>query len=228
MSSRGPFRKASHQTGRAFGKLFDRKSALLLVGTGALVGALVLAFLPYPMEPSRPYVEGILTNRGTVLFLGLTGGIIGAVHLYRTERDETTDVLSGVFPEGASYQARESAGDSFDSSVQNLTGELPDSNSSSWWRSRERLEVERQVRAVAVEVLQSSENWTEAEARAHLERGTWTDNPRAARFLGGNEAPELPLKMQFFDWLSGEAFERHVTHTVDELADCAGLLEEDR
>ena len=37
---------------------------------------------------------------------------------------------------------------------------------------------------------------------------------------------DLPW-MQFFvrDWLSGEAYERHVEHTVAELAERAGLAE---
>ncbi|WP_267643659.1 DUF7269 family protein [Haloarchaeobius amylolyticus] len=228
MSGRGPVRKLSNASGRAFGRIFDRRLVLLLVGVGAFLGALVLAFLPYPMEPTRPYVEGILTSRGTVLFLGMAGGIIGALHLYRTEREEPRAVLDGAFPESARYQARESAGESFDSSVETLTGELPDSKSRTWWQSRERLEVEKQVRAVALDVLQRSENWSREEAEAHLERGTWTDDPRAASYLGGEAAPDLPLKMQFYDWLSGEAFERHVTHTVDEIAERAELTEVER
>ncbi|WP_435362025.1 DUF7269 family protein [Haloarchaeobius sp. DFWS5] len=211
-----------------------RRQLLYGIGTASFLAAAALAFLPLSLEPLRPYVTGILTNTGTVLFLGLAGGAVGALHLYTTktngpidggdEDDYATSAQRFGVPEEATYQARESAGANIDDSVEKLTGELPGSRAKNWWQSRERLEVEGAIRTAAIDVLMSSENCSHDEAKAHLDNGTWTDDPRAAAFLGP-EAPELPIKMQFYDWLSGEAYERHVTHTVDEIADRAGLLE---
>ncbi|MUV50741.1 hypothetical protein GJ630_14085, partial [Haloarcula sp. CBA1122] len=47
--------------------------------------------------------------------------------------------------------------------------------------------------------------------------GSWTDDRRAAAFLGGPDAPDPPIEMQLRDWASGEGFDRKVEAAATEI-----------
>ncbi|WP_435346503.1 DUF7269 family protein [Haloarchaeobius sp. HRN-SO-5] len=202
---------------------FPTRTVLATVGTAAFVAAVLLAFLPVPLTPVRPYVA-VLANEVAVFLLGIVGGGIGLWHLYGTRQESPGTAAVSDTPEAATYNARESTGADIDDTVEEL-GALPDSKTTDWWVMHERWDVEETVQTLAIDVLVRTENLTRNEAQRRVKRGEWTDDVRAANFLGGNTVPELPLRMQFYDWLSGEAYERHVRHTVDEIAARADLQE---
>jgi hypothetical protein len=67
-----------------------------------------------------------------------------------------------------------------------------------------RARVRREVRSVAVETLCDVEGIDEATAERRLEAGEWTDDPRAAAFLGDESVPQPRLGLRLRDWLSAD------------------------
>lgn len=80
--------------------------------------------------------------------------------------------------------------------------------------------VERTTRSLAVDLLRTEAGYDLETARDALHEGTWTDDPRAAAYLG---AATLPASVRVRDWLSGEPERRQVEATVAELAAIAGV-----
>lgn len=189
---------------------------LLAVGVASLVGALALAVVPLPLSGLRPLVAAV-ANGTTVFLLALAVGVFGAAALYDRGR-ATAEPDSLGTPEAASYGSAGAAGGDFDDTVGGVDGTLADPRPSEWWELREREAIEDELRDLAVRTLARSERCSPDEAAAMLDAGTWTDDPRARRFLGGPDAPDPPLRLQLADWLSGEAYDRHVEHTVAAIA----------
>ncbi|MFD1645859.1 DUF7269 family protein [Haloarchaeobius litoreus] len=200
------------------------RGLLTVVGSASLVGALALAFLPMPLTALRgPVVT--FANGTTIALLGITAAVLGVVRIVRGRDGSTTEPTSFGVLEAANYDSVGSTGHDLDDTIESVDGTLRDPGPSAWWEARDRDRVEDEIRAVAIDVLARRERCSHDEATAMVEAGTWTTDPRASSFLGGTDAPEPPLKMQFYDWLSGEAYDRHVEHTVDEIAARAGLTE---
>ena len=201
---------------------FDR--LLPVLGTASLVGAMALAFLPMSLSSLRSPVVSV-ANETTIVLLGITAAVLGVVQIVRGREETAPEPASFGVPEAANYDSVGSTGHDLDDTIENVDGTLTEPGPTEWWEVRDRNRVEEDIRAAAIDVLVRQENCGPEEAAAMLDTGTWTTDPRASRFLGGENAPEPPLKMQFYDWLSGEAYERHVEHTVDELAARADLTE---
>lgn len=87
----------------------------------------------------------------------------------------------------------------------------------------QRVKVKRAVESLAVDVLRRESAYDYDDIEAVLEEGPWTDDPRAAAFLG---AESLPIRTQIIDWASGEPYQRKVEATVSELADIADVATE--
>lgn len=202
------------------------RTTLSVLGGTSLVGALALAFLPMPLTQFRPYVT-VVASEATIFGLGLLAGVLGAVRLYGSRDESPTEPASLGVPEAANYGSVGATGSDLDDTIENVDGTLTEPRPSEWWQVRDRQTVEGEIRAVAIDVLTRTESCSIDEAAEMLESGTWTTDPRAASFLGGSEAPDPPLRLQFYDWLSGEAYDRHVEHTVDEIAKRDGLTEAD-
>jgi hypothetical protein len=83
------------------------------------------------------------------------------------------------------------------------------------WR---RVDVRTRVRSLAVDVLR--ETGTD-DPEAALATGEWTDDPRAAAYLG-DDVP-LPVRVRVTDWASGDPYRRRVEATVAELSAVAGV-----
>ena len=81
-------------------------------------------------------------------------------------------------------------------------------------RSR-RATTRRHVRRGAIEMFRS-EGDTKVEATERLEDGSWTDDPRAAAFLGASNA-SIPLRTRISDWARGETFDRRAERAISEL-----------
>lgn len=210
--------------GRLLTRTVTTRSVLTALGAASLLGAIVLAFLPVPLPGLRGPVTAV-ANSTTVFLLGLTAGVLGAVRLHRATDGAESEAPSLGVPEAANYGSVGATGRELDRTIEQVDGTLAEPRPSEWWAMRERETVEDEIRRVAVAVLVKDGDRSHEEASAMLDAGTWTDDPRARSFLGGDAAPDPPLTMQFYDWLSGEAYDRHVEHTVDEIADRAGITE---
>jgi uncharacterized protein (DUF58 family) len=80
------------------------------------------------------------------------------------------------------------------------------------------------LRSAAVAVLTRYDVYSEAEAEAAIESGTWTDDLVAAAFLGGEGAPTLPVRSRIRSWFRRESpSERGVGHAVEAIAAVAGV-----
>ncbi|WP_257297710.1 hypothetical protein [Haloarchaeobius sp. FL176] len=200
------------------------RQLLTAIGSASLLGALVLAFLPVPLTSLRGPVTA-LANGTTIALLGLAAAVLGVVRIVQGRDDPSPEPPSLGTPEAANYDSVGETGHDLDETIESVDGTLREPGPTEWWEARERNNVEDEIRAAAVSVLARNHDCSPEEAAAMLEAGTWTTDPRARSFLGGADAPEPPLKMQFYDWLSGEAYDRHVEHTVDEIAARADLTE---
>ena len=95
-----------------------------------------------------------------------------------------------------------------------------DSRESYFRRSR----LREGLRSAAIAVLTRYDVYSEAEAEAALEAGTWTADPVAAAFLGGESAPTLPVRTRVGNWLRRESStERGVRRAVDAITAVAGV-----
>lgn len=64
--------------------------------------------------------------------------------------------------------------------------------------------VREELRTLAVEVYRQTEGCDLATAERAVETGAWTEDPTAASFVGGEDAPETPLRVWFWDVLRSE------------------------
>lgn len=84
--------------------------------------------------------------------------------------------------------------------------------------------VREGLRSAAVAVLSRYGTYSEAEAEAALDAGTWTDDRSATAFLGEANAPPLsPLARVRNRFRDETSMDRAVRHTVDAIAAAAGL-----
>ena len=79
--------------------------------------------------------------------------------------------------------------------------------------------VREGLSAATVAVLTQFGGDTEREAKERVEAGTWTEDIYAASFLGGEDAPRVPLRTRLRDKFTRESLsQRNVRHTVDAIA----------
>jgi hypothetical protein len=186
------------------------RALVALVGIGSLAGALALLF-----APSSDALGGLATAltgfpAGTVARALLTL-VFGALTLFAAFGDGETWEPTAPDPETVSTDRR-TAGSDFDAALDRLrAGDTDD--------PEVRARVRAEVHAVATAVLESATDDVDAPASDRLADGSWTDDPRAAAFLG-EDVPQPPLSVRFRDWLSAEpTFERRVRVTLAALDD---------
>lgn len=108
-----------------------------------------------------------------------------------------------------------------------LAGDLYDdlfTNSMLWALThREEREIaHEQLRATSIRLLQSETGCSRSEAEARIERGTWTDDPYAAHFLG-NDAPSPGILRRLVTLFRFETMsQRGARHAADEIVQRAG------
>jgi hypothetical protein len=81
--------------------------------------------------------------------------------------------------------------------------------------------VRSDLKDTAVDVVADTASVDRVEAHRAVETGAWTDDHRAAAFLGDERAPPLPLWIRVADWLRGAPDVRHAEGAVDAIADRA-------
>lgn len=185
------------------------RSLAVLVGVLALSAAIGLLVAPETLADAGvgEAVEGVPIDRVAKLGLGLA---FGALALFAGMSRAETGYRSLPTPERVGA-TRATAGEEIDAALERAAedGERGE---------RARISVRREIRTVAVETLVDAADLDEDEAKRRLETGEWTDDPRAAAFLGSDVA-RPPLRLRLRDWLSADpSFERRARATVDEIA----------
>lgn len=83
-------------------------------------------------------------------------------------------------------------------------------------RERARGDVEDNLRVLATANYVQQNGCEGSVAAKRVESGEWTDDPRAAAFLAGDDGPTTPLTLWLLDLLTGrDTFEHGVEHTID-------------
>ncbi len=78
--------------------------------------------------------------------------------------------------------------------------------------------VQEDLRRLAIDVYQQVNRCDWSTAARAIEEGRWTDDPSVAAFVGGPDAPEIPLGLWFRDMLSENgAFYQQTTRTISEI-----------
>ena len=183
-----------------------RDRNLALVGTASLLLALAVAFVPSVAALLRPLAG--LTGTTTVLLFGAVAGLLGLWSFKRGvgDADETDLWAPRRLPERAYYDEHRTAGADVDAV-------LDDEDAGSGPRSN----AQSRIRETAVSVIANARNCSNGEANNRLNRGSWTDDPRAAAFFAKPGVSTVPLRARIRDWASGEAFDRQARHAVAEL-----------
>ena len=176
-----------------------------LLGVVALGAGLVAVVYPglVAFDPGRAFVWGV-------------GGLalVEALRVVQARRRATPDEAETPDPELPT--ATPSPGDDLDAVLEGFL----DAREVYFRRSR----LREGLRSAAITALTRYDVYTEAEAEAALDTGTWTDDRTAAAFLGGESAPSLPVRTRVRGWFGRESpTERGVRHAVDAIATVAGV-----
>ncbi|SEO65754.1 hypothetical protein SAMN05216388_101665 [Halorientalis persicus] len=189
------------------------RTRLLVGAAGAVLltaAAIVLApgLLPVPRSQLAAVMD---TLTGTVGLAGLAV-IAGLIAVVQGLWSSTTASRPPPLPVDGDPTARDVpgpvVGETFDerlAAVQRVDARSPDSEAV----------VREDLRRLATDVYQRTHrcDW-ETAARA-VETGAWTDDRAAAAFVGGADAPDVPLRRWFEDMLSEHgAFHRQTIRTL--------------
>lgn len=185
---------------------------LVLFGLAAVGLAFLLAVLdgvlPAPLREPLAGVADALGRELVAWVLALTGGTYA---LWRVVRGRRTPSVAPEFADGSPEQsvlevAR--TGNRFEAIVADRAGAVSD--------PREDGQGIREALADVVVDLETRTGERSPEAvRAAIDAGDWTDDRIAAAFLGGEAAPDFPLRSRIRGWVRPSAAFRHrVERTV--------------
>ncbi|MDF9744863.1 DUF7269 family protein [Natrinema salsiterrestre] len=193
--------------------------ALLAVGG-------ILSVRPGLLLEAAPALESLLAtlDPGTVVLavIGLlvaaaaSLGVIGRVRFSSRPLplvDPTAESEAATVDEStADYPV---AGASFDRQLELATAYDDQPRST---REEARRRLVDSLRPIAATAYANRAGLTEADALAAVEAGTWTDDPRAAAFLGGDDGPSTPLWLWLVDLVStADPFRRSLERTIAEI-----------
>lgn len=205
-----------------------------LLGLAALAGAVFVVTFPSVL----PKVDSG-TTRSIRVVASISAAVIGLFGLYSVVRtqdsdlppvkgsqprdpyhddaadDEPEELLDELLePETTQVESDDLVGDGIDDLLSEIDGRVdPYSGLEASYASEVRNRLRETVRQVLVETTDMS---PEAAARA-VRTGSWTEDRRAAAFLGGPEAPDPPIEVQLRNWASGEGFDRKVEAATAEI-----------
>ena len=205
-----------------------------LLGLAALAGAVFVVTFPSVLPD-----VGSGTARQLQLVASVSAAVIGVFGLYTVVQtqdsalppikgsqprdpyrddetgDRSTELLDELLePEATQAESGELVGDDIDELLEKIDGRVdPYNGLEASYASEIRNRLREAARQMLVETAEMS---MEAAAR-EVRTGSWTDNRRAATFLGGPDAPDPPIEMQLRDWASGEGFDRKVEAAATEI-----------
>jgi hypothetical protein len=192
------------------------RAALVTLGLASVALALVVLFRPglLPLERlGLPSVTPAFRDQALQLLgaVAVSGGL--AVYFGRhvldlgrsTAGDNATDPIPYP-PEQVRTPPAERAGTALDKRLSRL------GDSGSEYDERQ---LAAALEETAVALLDTVGGLDEPTATERIETGQWTDDPRAAAFLGDDRAPTPHWRMELWDWLRPTPrSERRVRHTV--------------
>lgn len=189
--SRGPADRTAADDGT--GGWTRLRRLRVAVGFGAFAAGLVLVagagWLP---------LSGLAgtVSRSVVVLLGVVA-VLQALWAAFRARSVSPDVADPPDPEPVGLDRPPVAGGEFDAAVERLADPAsPDAD------ARER--VRKDLRRTAVTLLAEREGVSREEAARLVTKGDWTDDPRAAAFLGGPDAATVPVAVRVREWLAPE------------------------
>lgn len=183
--------------------LEDDHPILTTIGVAA-VGAGVLMVV-------NPGLAGLVgTGYFAVTMVGLLAMIQG-LRVARARRE--TDIEGLQTPDVETVETMPTPGWEFDEQVATLNS----------GPRRESIRKRRQLREAleeeALAAVARAENCSRSEAEELLRAGTWTDDPHAATFLGGSDAPSPPIRDRLRLAVSTQSvFQHRARRTADAVA----------
>ncbi|MBX0321543.1 hypothetical protein EGH21_00730 [Halomicroarcula sp. F13] len=181
-------------------------AAVVVATVPGLVGSLVGAGTTATLRAAIPATAGLVT------LLGLYGVVTRS---HAADSDDPAPVeLPTATPESMQGPTQTVVGDDVDDLLDRIDGRVDpyDGLEASY-----AADVRRRLRETVERTLVRRTGLDAEEAQDAVEAGTWTDDPRAASFLGGDGVPDPPLGRQVRDWASGEGFDRKVDATLAEI-----------
>jgi len=194
----------------------DHPATLRRVGTGALVAALLVSFLPGLVPWGLVGWLEPLASVGVVVLLGVVVAALGAALLRNTDTVERGDTVRLPDYDDRTTTETTTVGAAVDDPLATLT-EAPESTSGAD-RNLAAGTIHDELFSLAVETLAAAEGCDSGAAAQRVTNGDWTDDPRAAAFLGDESVPRVPVRLRIVDWVRGEPVARRVEATVDAIA----------
>lgn len=189
------------------------RTAGFVLGGLSLAAAVVVALGIGGERPVR-LLAGILpVARWAVLLLGLGAAAVG---LLAVLTEPLADDDGVTLPPDRRTETRDDAvvGRETDDTLRAI---VDSTDGGGAWK---RVRLRGDLRSLAIELLRTEHGMDVDEAAAAIDTGEWTDDPRAAAYLG--DVP-LPVRLRVSDWASGNPYERRVTATAAEIARLADV-----
>jgi hypothetical protein len=192
----------------------SRLRGLIAVLTAALLafGAAVVA-APRAVFDAAPGLERAVAAVDPSLALLALAGLLGVLTLFRGASGRsaaaTPPPLTGDQSERPPQRSQSGfpvIGADIDAAYERV---MDYENATATRRERARNDVESELRALA-ETVHAQQTGQPRDAAAEAVRaGEWTDDPRAAAFLAGEDGPTTPISLWLVDLLTGrDPFER--------------------
>ncbi|WP_158057986.1 DUF308 domain-containing protein [Halorussus halophilus] len=181
----------------------DDHPILTTVGIAAVAAGVLMVVNP-----------GFASLIGTGYFAVTMVGLLALVQGLRIARArKETDVEGVETPDVETVETMPTPGGEFDEQVAAL-------NSGPRRESiRKRRQLRETLEAEALAAVARRENCSREEAEEMLRAGTWTDDPHAAAFLGGADAPRPPIRDRLRLAVSTQSlFQHRVRRTADAVA----------
>ncbi len=193
------------------------RTALLAAGASALALAVLVAS-PLPADVGVRLASSPAAS-ALVGAAGLAVGIFGlAILLFA----ESTPDRPGARTTDRRADPRafdRVVGADLEDAIESLSRGADDADSPYPWHGP-RSHLRSELRDLAVAILVDRGHDREAAERL-VAAGRWTDDPRAAAFLG-SDAPTVPLRLRVRDWAEGAGERRRAEHAVQAVAALAG------
>lgn len=167
------------------------------LGVGTFVAGLLLVVGAgwLPLSGLAGLLDGP-GGRAAVVVLGLFAGLQGLWAAFRA-RSASPDLAEPPDPEPVGVERPPVTGGEFDAAVERLADPSTGDD-----EARERVRMD--LRRTAVTLLVERTGCTREEAATRITRGEWTDDVRAAAFLGGPDAATVPMGVRVREWLAPE------------------------
>lgn len=187
---------------------FGLKAVVFLLGAAAVAVGLATFFVPGLADAFVIVRRLEVTLGNDYLLVAVVAGAALLLGLVFAFQGRAGTVRQAETPDAEGVESVPAPGDDFDELVSEAAG----------WRSGEQKEAVRErVRGAAVDVIADKENCSRPEAERYVDTGTWTADRYASSFVGGRDAPQLPLITRLQVAYGGSPFETAARRAVEEV-----------